>query len=68
MPLDIYRKITDDERVLRILKRGYVIPFKFRAPEQKRSQKTPLPATSAARTVLDDEVKGLISKNAVKVV
>ena len=66
--LDSYRKVTSDDRVLRILKKGYKIPFKFRAPLQKRSQRTPLPATSAARTVLDDEVKGLISKNAVKVV
>ena len=66
--LDSYRKVTSDDRVLQILKKGYKIPFKFRAPIQKRSQRTPLPATSAARTVLDDEVKGLISKNAVKVV
>ena len=66
--LDSYRKVTSDDRVLRILKKGYKIPFKFRAPLQKRSQRTPLPATSAARTVLDDKVKGLISKNAVKVV
>ena len=60
--LDSYRKVTSDTRVLQILKKGYKIPFKFRAPLQKSSQRTPLPATSAARTVLDDEVKGLISK------
>ena len=68
MLLDSYRMITDDARVLGIIKRGYKIPFKFRAPNQKGSQRTPLPATSAARKVLDDEVQGLISKNAVKVV
>ena len=66
--IDSYRVVTDDARVLGILKRGYKIPFKYRSPIQKRSQKTPLPATSAARQVLDDEVQGLISKKAVKVV
>ena len=35
---------------------------------QKTSQKTPLPATDAAKQVLDDEVQGLIAKKAVKVV
>ena len=54
--------------MLKIIKRGYKIPFKFRAPIQKSCQKTHLPATSAARKVLDDEVQGLISKKAVKVV
>ena len=66
--LDSYRIVTDDARVLQILKRGYKIPFRFRAPIQKSSQKTPLPATDAAMKVLDDEVQGLIAKNAVKVV
>ena len=63
--LDSYRKVTSDNRVLGILRKGYKIPFRFRAPFQQHSQRTPLPATSAARTVLDDKVKGLISKNAV---
>ena len=49
-------------------KKSYKNPFKYKTPIQKHSQKTPLPATSAARQVLDDEVQGLISKNAVKVV
>ena len=66
--IDSYRVVTDDTRVLGILKRGYKIPFKYRSPIQKHSQKTPLPAMSAARQVLDDEVQGLISKKAVKVV
>ena len=66
--IDSYRVVTNDTRVLGILKRGYKNPFKYRSPIQKRSQKTPLPATSAARQVLDDEVQGLISKKAVKVV
>ena len=65
---DSYRIVADDARVLRIIRRGYKIPFKFRAPIQKSSQRTPLPAMSAARKVLDDEVQGLISKKAVKVV
>ena len=65
--LDSYRIVTDDARVLQILKMGYKIPFRSRAPIQKSSQKTPLPATDAARKVLDDEVQGLIAKNAVKV-
>ena len=39
--IDSYRIVTDDDRVLGILKRGYKIPFKFRAPIQKRSQRTP---------------------------
>ena len=66
--IDSYRNIKSDTRIIQILKTGYQIPFKFRTPVQVRSQKTPQPAMSAARTVLDDEVQGLISKNAVKVV
>ena len=66
--IDSYRNIKSDARIIRILKTGYQILFKFRTPVQVRSQKTPQPATSAARTVLDEEVQGLISKNAVKVV
>ena len=66
--IDSYRNIKSDARIIQILKSGYQIPFKFRTPVQVRSQKTPQPATIAARTVLDEEVQGLISKNAVKVV
>ena len=66
--IDCYRNIKSDARIIQILKSGYQIPFKFRSPVQVRSQKTPPPATIAARTVLDEEVQGLISKNAVKVV
>ena len=66
--IDSYRNDTDDDRVISILKQGYKIPFKYGSPIQKHSQKTPLSATSAARQVLDDEVQGLLSKKAVKVV
>ena len=66
--IDSYRNIESDARIIQILKTGYEIPFKSRTPVQVRSQKTPQPATIAARDVLDEEVKGLISKNAVKVV
>ena len=66
--IDYYRNIESDARIIQILKTGYEIPFKSRTPVQVRSQKTPQPATIAARDVLDEEVKGLISKNAVKVV
>ena len=54
--------------MLNIFKKGYTIPFLHGAPKQKNIKKTPLPATEAARKVLDDEVQGLISKKAVKVV
>ena len=66
--LDSYRIVTNDDRVLKILRRGYKIPFLFEAPIKKTSHRTPLPATDAARKILDDEVQGLIAKNAVKVV
>ena len=66
--LDSYRIVTDDTRVLQNLESGYKIPFLFEAPTQKTSQKTPLPATDAAKQVLDYEVQGLIAKKAVKVV
>ena len=66
--IDSYRIIKSDTRIIQILKTEYQILFKFRTPVQVRSQKTPPPATRAARTVIDDEVEGLISKNAVKVV
>ena len=64
--LDSYRIVTNDARVLGILESGYKIPFLSRAPIQKSSQKNPLPATVAARQVLDEEVQGLIAKKAVK--
>ena len=66
--LDCYRIVTDDERVLKVIKKGYKIFFLSRAPKQKTNHCTPLPATEAARKVLDDEVQGLLSKKAVKVV
>ena len=55
--LDSYWIVIDDKWVLQILKKGYKIPFLFRAPVQKTGQKTPLPATDATRKVLDDEVQ-----------
>ena len=62
--LDSYGIVADDARVLGILERGYQIPLISKAHIQKSNQKTPLPATNAARQVLDDEVQGLIAKNA----
>ena len=66
--IDSYRNIQSDDRVMQIIKSGYEIPFRSRTPVQVRSLRTPAPATSTARDVLDEEVKGLIAKNAVKVV
>ena len=66
--IDSYRNIGSDDRVSQIIRSGYKIPFRSRTPVQVRSQRTPSPATDTARMVLDEEVKGLIAKNAVKVV
>ncbi len=66
--IDSYRNIQSDDRVMQIIKSGYEIPFRSRTPVQVRSLRTPAPATPTARDVLDEEVKGLIAKNAVKVV
>ena len=66
--IDSYRNIQSDDRVMQIIKSGYEIPFRSKTPVQVRSLRTPAPATPTARDVLDEEVKGLIAKNAVKVV
>ena len=66
--IDSYRIVSDDEWVIKTLKNGYEIPFLFRAPIQKTSPRTHLPSTATAKQVLDDEVEGLIAKEAVKVV